>query len=255
MNKISGVILTKNNERTIADCVRSLSFLIDKLIIIDDFSNDATLDIIKAEYPNAKIQQRKLNRFDEQRNYGISLTNTPWVLMIDSDEIISAELAQAIKNELESKNIDAYWSIRMNRFFSVYLKENFIDRPILFKNDLKFSHPVHETILINKNRLKKLDGNLSHENWISIEKNIEKLDKYSGLIAKKWLEQQRNYGNITLFLLAIILPIRYFFICFFKKGFYKAGFFNGLFYSLFEASYWLAVIFKYREAIKKDKTI
>jgi glycosyltransferase involved in cell wall biosynthesis len=253
MNNISGIILTKNNQRTISDCIRAIKPIITELIIIDDYSEDKTLDIIKQEYPEVKIYQKKLVRFDEQRNHGINLAENNWILMIDSDEIISIKLQKSIKAESELKETDAYWVERLNRFFSVYLKENYTNRPILFRKTLKFIFPVHEIIEIDKTRTKKLAGELKHESWQSIEKNMEKMNAYSTLIAEKWIEQKRNYGNFKLFILALILPPRYFFICYFKKGFYRAGFFNGFFYSLFESSWWLAVVFKYRELkFKKD---
>jgi len=251
MKNISGIILTKNNQRTISDCVRAIAPLVTELIIIDDFSEDKTLNIIKQEYPTVKIFQKKLIRFDEQRNYGITLAINDWILMIDSDEIISSKLQDVIKNTNDTWEIDAYWVERLNRFFSVYLKENYTNRPILFKKTLKFTFPVHEIIEIDKTKTKKLSGALMHESWQSIEKNMEKMNAYSTLIAEKWIEQKRNYGNFKLFILALILPPRYFFICFFIKGFYRAGFFNGFFYSLFESSWWLAVIFKYKELRNK----
>ena len=252
MNKVSGIILTKNNSRTIKDCLTSISSLVDELIIIDDLSSDDTLAIIKELRPDANIINHKLERFDEQRNIGIEKAKNPWILMIDSDEIVSDELGKSIKELNEEENIDAYWVTRLNRFFDVYLKEEYWNRPILFKNKLKFSYPVHEIIEIEKDRIKKISGTLKHESWIGIKENMDKMNKYSDLIAQKWIEQKRNYSALKLFIFAILLPLRYFFICFFKKKFYKAGFFNGFFYSVFESSWWLAAIFKYREL--KNKT-
>ena len=251
MQNISGVILTKNNSRTITDCVNSIMPLIKELIIIDDFSNDDTLEKIKKIYPTVRIEQKKLERFDQQRNYGIKLAKYDWILMIDSDEIISPELANSIKNLTEEKDIDAYWVIRMNQFFKTYLPEKYIDRPLLFRSELKFINPVHEIIKVDKDKFKKISGTLIHNNWLGIEFAMEKMNRYSSLIADKWVEQNRNYSNASLLFFAIVLPIRFFFICLFKKKFYKAGLFNGVFYSLFESSWWLAVIFKYREKIKR----
>lgn len=247
MNNISGIILTSNNARTIAECLKSIKDLVQEIIIIDDFSSDATLEIAKSIYPGVIIKQQKLKRFDEQRNFGIELASQLWILMIDSDEEILHELAATIKIETDTNNIDAYWTIRLNQFFDAQIAEEYINRPILFRNTLRFSYPVHEIILIDKIKTKKLTGPLIHHNWISIASNMEKMNKYSSLIAQKWLEQKRDYGNFKLFILALFLPIRYFFICFFYKKFYKAGLFRGVFYSLFESSWWLAVIFKYQE--------
>lgn len=251
MTNISASILTKNNSRTIRDSLKSLKGVAQDLIIIDDFSTDNTIDIIRKEWPEAVIIKRKLDRFDNQRNHAISMAKNEWILMIDSDEHLDEELRDNIRQIVEEPGIDAYWTDRKNRFFDTYLREDYKDRPILFRKSLRFIYPVHEILEIKKNKQKKMPGNIIHEGWQSISKNMEKMDKYSSLIAQKWIEQNRGYGSIKVFFLAIGLPIRYFFICFFKKGFYRAGLFNGFFYSLFESSWWLAVIFKYREL--KDK--
>lgn len=247
MDKISGVILTKNNQKTILQCLHQVSVLVDELIIIDDFSNDQTLDIIRQEHPGAKIIQKKLQRFDDQRNYGLDNASNDWVLMIDSDEVITPELAESIKTIKDSDDVDRYWIVRNNKFFSTYLLEEIPERPILFRKYLRFVDPVHEIIPNGNKQAVKLKGLLLHEDdWI-ISKRMDKINKYSSLLATKWLEQERNYGNFKLVILSFCLPVIFFLICFFKKKFYKAGFFTGLFYSIIEASSWLIVIFKYKE--------
>ena len=169
MKNITGVILTKNNEPTIKESVLSILNLVDELIIIDDFSKDKTVEIIKGLNENIKIIYHKLTRFDEQRNLGISLAKNNWLLMIDSDEMISPELSESIKKLSEEENIDAYWAIRENRIINKKIKENYKNRPLLFKNTLKFSYPVHETILIDEKKIKKINGLLIHKNWISFK--------------------------------------------------------------------------------------
>lgn len=247
MDKISGVILTKNNQKNISQCLRQVSALINELIIIDDFSSDQTLSIVRQEYPTAKIIQKKLQRFDDQRNYGLDISSNDWVLMIDSDEIITSELSESIKMVKDSDNIDGYWVARNNKFFSTYLLEKNPERLILFRKNLRFVNPVHEVIPRDNKRVLKLKGVLLHEDDRSISESMDRMNKYSSLIAVKWLEQERNYSNFKLVILSFCLPLFFFLICFFKKKFYKAGFFVGLFYAVIEASSWLVVIFKYRE--------
>lgn len=252
MEKISGIILTHNSQRTITNCLNSVIPCLDELIIIDDDSTDKTLDIVKQLFPEARIYHQKLDRFDKQRNYGISLAKNPWVLMIDSDESLSPELQTSIKETKEETNIDGYFALRMNDFFDTQLKEINPERPILFRSSVKFIRPVHEIAPL-KDRAKKLPGHLNHHGWLGIEENMKKMNTYSTLIAGRWHEEKRIYNDFTLFLLSLLLPLRYFFICFFKKRFYRAGLFTGLLYSLFESSWWLAVIFKYREIISNYK--
>jgi glycosyltransferase involved in cell wall biosynthesis len=231
MEKLSGLVITKDNERTIEACIASISPLVDELIIIDDHSKDGTLEIIRKIRPDAIIITRTLDRFDAQRNTCLEIAKNPWVLMIDSDEIIEADLATAISSLHsleENQEIDAYWTIRRNRFFDTYLNEKYRDRPLLFRQNLRFSRPVHEIITLDQKKTKKLNGYLRHEGWVSIAQNMEKMNRYSSLMADKWLEQKRNYSRFLLTIFAFILPLRYFFICFFGKRFYKAGLWRNL---------------------------
>ncbi len=246
MKEISGIILTKNNESTIKDSVLSILPLVSELIIIDDLSEDKTQDIIKDLGGNIKIVNHKLERFDNQRNLGISLAKNDWILMIDSDEIISQELSESIKNINTEENILGYWAVRENRITNKKVKEDYKNRPILFKNNLRFSYPVHETILIDQKKLKKIKGNLIHKNWESFKKSLEKANHYSELMADRWIEENRNYGKTGTLLLALLWPAHSFLQAFFGRRQYRLGLF-GLVYSIFE-SYWrLAGILKFYE--------
>jgi len=251
MNNLTGIILTHNNEPTIARSVQSIKPLVSELIIIDDLSTDQTLDIIKKEYPAVRIFHKKLLRFDEQRNYGISLASNDWILMIDSDEIVNPELVAAIRSIDLTADIDGYWAVRMKKFFSVYLKETVPERPILFKGFLRFINPVHEVVIIDRNKVGRLSGWLMHEDWLGVSANMSKMNAYSSLLAKKWLEQNRNYNDFQLLIFATFFPVVCFFDYLFKKRFYKAGL-NGLLYAALLSADWLVVILKYRELKRRN---
>src|SRR3989337_253209 len=99
---LSAVILTKNEEKNIERCLKSLTFC-DEIIIVDDYSEDKTLEkcqmFVFGGRSNVKCQmfKRKLNgNFAEQRNFGLGKARGDWVLFIDSDEKVSKKLAEEI---------------------------------------------------------------------------------------------------------------------------------------------------------------
>lgn len=95
---ISGVVLTHNNEDSIKKCLSSLSFC-DEIIIIDDFSSDKTISIVKKL--GGKVFQRKLAlNWADQRNFALTCAKGEWVLFVDSDEVVSSELASEIMLKL-----------------------------------------------------------------------------------------------------------------------------------------------------------
>ena len=92
--KLTGVVLTRNEEKNIRRCLKSLKFC-DEIIVIDDESNDKTKEIIKIL--GVKVFSRKLNNsFSGQRNFALKKALGEWVLFVDADEIVTSNL----KNEI-----------------------------------------------------------------------------------------------------------------------------------------------------------
>ena len=91
---LSVVILTRNNQDMIKRCIDSVSFS-DEVIVVDDFSEDETIK--EAKKLGATVFKRKLdNNFADQRNFGLDKASGKWVLFLDSDEVVTKELADEI---------------------------------------------------------------------------------------------------------------------------------------------------------------
>ncbi|WP_419173392.1 glycosyltransferase family 2 protein [Halobacteriovorax sp.] len=109
-NNLSVIILSSNNEGTIERTLESVKDF-KKIILIDDYSSDATLDIAK-RYENLEVVQNKFEGFTAQRNFGLSVCESEWCFFIDSDEAVTAELIDHLKKLDVENNID---SIRVYR--------------------------------------------------------------------------------------------------------------------------------------------
>jgi len=94
---ISAIVLAKNEEKNIADCLKNLKWC-DESIVIDDNSTDETVKI--AEKNNAKVYSRSLDNFSNQRNFGITKASGEWMLFVDADERVSGALAFEISKYL-----------------------------------------------------------------------------------------------------------------------------------------------------------
>lgn len=89
---LSAVVLTRNSSALLERCLQSLKFA-DELIVIDDFSTDETAEI--SARCGAKVVKHAMNGdFAAQRRFGIEQCGCKWVLFIDSDELVSDELAE-----------------------------------------------------------------------------------------------------------------------------------------------------------------
>lgn len=109
---ISSVVLTKNEEKNIKECLAGLKWC-DEVIVIDDYSEDGTVKI--AESFGAKIYKRKLeNDFANQRNFGLEKARGDWVLFVDADERITPVLRAEV-TQLLSDSVTQYGGFYLKR--------------------------------------------------------------------------------------------------------------------------------------------
>ena len=96
---ISVIILTKNEEKNILDCLETVVWA-DEIIILDDNSEDRTVEIAENQkLKNLKIISRELQEdFAKQRNFALSYAGNEWVLFIDADERVTPELRREIND-------------------------------------------------------------------------------------------------------------------------------------------------------------
>jgi glycosyltransferase involved in cell wall biosynthesis len=95
--KPSVLILTKDEEINIADCIRSLSAFSDDVVVLDSYSRDRTVEIAES-FPNVRVIRRAFDTEYVQRNYGLHDIEYrhPWVYICDADERVPADLAREI---------------------------------------------------------------------------------------------------------------------------------------------------------------
>lgn len=96
--KVSAFIVAHNEEQKLPDCLRSLRFC-DEVIVVDSHSTDRTVEI--AEQAGARVLIRKWNGYIEQKAFGLAQASHEWVLNIDADERICPELQRDIEAVLE----------------------------------------------------------------------------------------------------------------------------------------------------------
>ena len=143
---ITAVVLTKNEERNIVDCLESLSWC-DEIVVVDDNSEDRTVEISKKI--GAKIFTRNLNNdFSAQRNFALSKAREDWILFIDADERVSEELKEEIKHRINTNKADGYLIKRTDTIWDKKLKYGETGNIVLLrlarKNKGKWEGKVHE---------------------------------------------------------------------------------------------------------------
>ena len=113
--KISAIITTFNEEKEIADCIRSLEWC-DEIFVVDSFSTDRTVDIIR-EFPKARLLQRKYYGSAAQKNWAMDRTSHKWILIFDADERCPPRLRAEIEKLLSEKPKPDSYRIRRRVYF------------------------------------------------------------------------------------------------------------------------------------------
>jgi glycosyltransferase involved in cell wall biosynthesis len=91
---ISAIIITKNNEVKLPDCLASLVW-VNEVVVVDDFSSDRTPEICQ-EY-GVRLVQHPFAGFQEQKRHATAIAAHDWILQLDADERVSAEMQAAIQ--------------------------------------------------------------------------------------------------------------------------------------------------------------
>ena len=94
---ITAVILTKNEENNIADCIYSICNIVKRIVVIDSFSIDKTVE--NAKKMGAEIYQHEFENYAKQYTYGVDVSkiDTIWTLRIDADERLTEESAKELE--------------------------------------------------------------------------------------------------------------------------------------------------------------
>jgi len=113
MAQLSAIVITRNEAANIGACLDSVAFC-DERIVVDCGSTDATVEI--ARQKGARVECHEWRGFGPQKNYALSLASGTWVLSLDADEQVTAELAAAIKDAIKDDSADAYEFPRLSSF-------------------------------------------------------------------------------------------------------------------------------------------
>ena len=218
---ISAIVLTKNEEKNIVDCLESLSFC-DEILIVDDNSTDRTAEISKGM--NARVISHSLdNDFSKQRNFALDNANNDWVLFVDADERVSKVLAREIDYVVTENRFDGFFVKRYDTIWGKLLKHGEIGDLRLLrlgKRDKgRWKGEVHEKWLID-GRTSDLRNFLYHFPHQSIALFLKEINHYTTLRA-----EELRKGGVKVKWYSIILYPKLKFI---KNYFLKLGFMDGM---------------------------
>lgn len=200
--KLSVTVITLNEEREIGDCLESVAWA-DEIVVVDSGSSDRTIEI--ARKFTEKVVYHAWAGYAAQKNRAIDLATHPWVLSLDADERVSPELREEIERLLESSPRAVGYRIpRKNFFLGRWIQHggwspDYVLR--LFRRDAgRFTErKVHESVTVY-GEIGTLQSPLEHYTYRSMPDYFQRMDRYSTLAAEEMFEAGKRADLLDLLL-------------------------------------------------------
>ncbi|WP_126443912.1 glycosyltransferase family 2 protein [Sulfuricystis multivorans] len=221
MTPISAVVITRDAASQLAKCLDSLAFC-DEILVVDSGSTDGTIELARRR--GARVIETHWRGFGAQKQFAVEQAAHDWVLCVDADEWVSGILKDSICAALGAPSFPAYRFARCNRFMGRYLRhgEGYPDLSLrLF--DRRHAHwssdAVHERVVAD-GPVGVLAGDLMHDSAESLERYLEKQNRYSSLAAQAQLAAGKKSSLLRLVGSPLIRFIKFYVL--------RLGFLDGL---------------------------
>lgn len=229
MNKVSVIIITKNESQNIRDCLESVRWA-DEIIVVDSGSIDDTVSI--ARQFTDKIFYNEWKGFAEQKSYAMNLASNNWLLSLDADERVTEKL----KDEILNSNLDEFDGYRIKRdnfFLGKIIRGcgwgNDYQLRLFKKSKTRLTNRlVHEGFEV-EGKVGQLKNSMLHFSYRNFSDAFTKINHYSTLEAIE-KQNRKNVNAFTIVITPVIAFLQHFFI---RKGFIDGIY--GLFVSIMHA--------------------
>jgi len=181
MAQLTVAILARDNEDQIADCLRSVAWAGERMVILDTRSSDRTAVI--AQGLGARVVRHDFRDFARQREFGLSQAKGEWLFYVDSDERATATLAQEVRRVIQDDSRVGWWVPRRNLIWGREIHHGgwYPDYQLrllkLGHAHYDLSRPVHEVVTLD-GQAGYLQEPLVHHNYRSLSQFIAKQRQY-----------------------------------------------------------------------------
>ena len=240
-------MLTRNSAAYLGECLSALEVFAE-VVIVDNGSTDDTI-FIASGFSNVTVYEHPFIGFGPLKNIAVDKATNDWILSVDSDEIVTPELASEIlRITLDSNSL--YSIERDNYYFGQLIRgcgwqNDQVQRLFNRKNTRYDDKVVHEGLNMNENlKTQKLQGRMKHYPYDNASQLIQKMQHYSTL----WAEENQG-GKKSSPLKALLYGV----ITFFKSYVIKGGWLYGYAGLLISISNANGVFYKYIKLYEADR--
>jgi glycosyltransferase involved in cell wall biosynthesis len=222
MKKISGIIISLNEERRIAEAIQSLRKICNEVIVVDSGSQDRTVTVAEREGARTVVQPYLGDGL--QKNFGHRLASNDWVFSLDADEILSSEAVDLIlKLDLDKTPFEGFAFRRRNHIGSRWIKvcgwyPDYLTR--LYQHRKTGYEPVREHAKVLSKNIQRVKVDLLHFSYHNSGELFTKATRFSSRGAKIMLHKNKRAYFFS--------PFVHGFGAFTKKYVWKIGFLGGV---------------------------
>ncbi len=192
---LSVVILAKNEESRIRDCLQSVQWA-DERLVVDDESQDNTVALARSL--GARVLERKMDIEGRHRNWAYAQASHEWVLSLDADERVSPELAQEIQDLLANPAaaFETYAIPRRNYFKDRWIRYGgwypSAQMKLFKKSVFRWEETTVHPRAISDRPWGTLTSDLIHFSYRDRDDFLVKLQRHTTLEAQKWVADGRR---------------------------------------------------------------
>lgn len=250
-HKLSACIVCCNEKNNIADCLKSVSFA-DEIIVVDSFSADNTVEIAR-QFTDKIFQQEWLGMIG-QKNFALSKAGGEWVLGLDADERIPDELKEKIKEIISApSSADGYRIPRKNYFLGKWMRHGgwYPDHVLrLFRREKgKYGGAEPHDKAVVDGRVETLDLPLIHHTYTSFRQYVTKQFQWSSDSAREMFRKKGKDKNAVFYI--FLKPVTKFLETFLLKRGFMDGFHG--FIASFGASFFASAKYVCLWELQKDR--
>ena len=201
MNRISVTVITLNEERNLPRLLASLGDVPDEIVVVDSESTDRTCEIAAAG--GARVFVRRWNGQAEQKNFAAAQAQFDWVLNLDADEELSADLRAELQQwkMAATANRAAYSMPRKSRYLGRWILHSgwYPDRKVrLYRRDVsQMNGQLHDSVRVN-GALGCLEGPILHHTFATFSEHVAKINRYTTLVAREAYADGRRRWLLNL---------------------------------------------------------
>lgn len=228
MIDITFIILTKNEEKNIKECLCSAAKIAKRMIIIDCGSTDKTVELAREN--GAEVYYHEWVGHANQFNWALDNCEikTEWVFRLDADERLSNELISEIIELQDDKNVDGYLMRWRVFFMNKWIKHGGTHKPYFLRlfryGKGRVENKIMDEHIIVEGKKRRLYNDLIHYDYKGLDSWLNKHIWYSNLEILNYEKTLMNKKRGFYYKLPLFFRARLYYI---YRFYFQLGFLDG----------------------------